>query len=47
VVRQKQASDFGPPGHDVRWTVTLYYQADGDHILPETPADGDEGVGTV
>jgi hypothetical protein len=47
LVRQKQASDFGRPGQDVRWTVTLYYRADGTHILPETHADSDQGIGTV
>ena len=41
LVRQKQASDFGAPGHDVQWIVTLYYQEDGTHGLPETTADGE------
>jgi hypothetical protein len=44
LIRQKQASDFGPGGHDVRWTVTLYYKADGNEVLPKA---SDEGVGTV
>ena len=47
LVRQKQASDFEHPGHDVQWIVTLYYQADGTHALPEMPADRDEEVGTL
>jgi hypothetical protein len=47
LVRQKQASDFERPGHDVRWIVTLFYQADDTHVLPETPADDDEAIGIV
>jgi hypothetical protein len=47
LVRQTQTSDFGRPGHDVQWIVTLFYQVDGTHALPETPADDDETIGIV
>jgi hypothetical protein len=47
LIRQKQASAFGPGDRDVEWTVTLYYEADGNQVLPEISPDDDEGVGTV